>query len=203
MASSEPRRLAGVLETLAAKRLLLKQDPTLPSVVGIVTGERLRTSWWSHPRARLIFAVLSQLVDHPNVLVTKLLLRKDTFVHRALWPAVLAVGRAREPWQTRGLSREARRLLGRVDGDVLVHATGAPVRELEARLLVTTRETHAASGRHELVLESWRAWSRRVGCKAHGSVSRARAELEEAALDLGASVEALPWSESVIRRRMS
>ena len=201
MASSEPRRLAGVLETLAAKRLLLKQDPTLPSVVGIVTGERLRTSWWSHPRARLIFAVLSQLVDHPNVLVTKLLLRKDTFVHRALWPAVLAVGRAREPWQTRGLSREARRLLGRVDGGV--RATGAPVRELEARLLVTTREAHTASGRHELVLESWRAWSRRVGCKTLGSVSRARAELEEAALDLGASVEALPWSESAIRRRTS
>ena len=194
------RALRDVLETLAARRLLLKQDPTLPSVVGVLTGERLRTSWWSHPDARRIFATLSRLVDHPDVLATKLLRRKDTFVHRALWPAVLAVGRAREPWQMRGLSRAARRLLERADGDVPVRATGTPVRELEARLLVTTREAHTASGRHELVLESWRSWSRRVGCRALRSAARARAELEDAAVELGASRAALPWSEVVSRR---
>jgi hypothetical protein len=31
-----------------------------------------------------------------------------TLVHRKLWPAVLAVGAAGEPWQLRGLSSAAR-----------------------------------------------------------------------------------------------
>lgn len=102
-----------VLAALVEKGLLLKQDKTLPSVVGILTGESLRTSWWSHPKARLIFSVLSELADHPDVLFTKLLHRKDTLVHRSLWPAVLAVGRGRERWQLQGLSSEAGRLLAR------------------------------------------------------------------------------------------
>ena len=82
-----------VLAALGDQGLLLKQDKLVPSVVGILTGESLRTSWWSHPKARLIFSVLSELADHPDVLFTKLLWQKDTLVHRSLWPALLAVGR--------------------------------------------------------------------------------------------------------------
>ncbi|MGH9457127.1 MAG: hypothetical protein ACRD2J_05745 [Thermoanaerobaculia bacterium] len=40
--------------------LLLLQDKTLPSVVGILTGEALSGSWWSHPRAGAIFACWSR-----------------------------------------------------------------------------------------------------------------------------------------------
>jgi hypothetical protein len=185
-----------VLTSLADRELLLKQDKELPSVVGLVTGEALRTSWWSHPKGRLIFAVLSKLADHPDVLFTKLLLGKDTLVHRSLWPAVLAVGRAREGWQLSGLSREARRLLARVDGGEPVRAFGEPVREIEERLLATTREVHTASGRHAIALESWSAWSRRMHCRAAASVPRAKKVLEDAAAALGASREALPWHEA-------
>ena len=182
-----------VLANLADKGLLLKQDKELPSVVGLVTGESLRTSWWSHPKGRLIFAVLSELADNPDVLFTKLLLRKDTLVHRSLFPAVLAVGRARDRWQLSGLSREAKRLLERVGGGEQVRASGAPVKQLEARLLATTRQVHTASGRHAIALESWNAWSRGVRCRPAASVPRARKMLEEAAIALGASREALPW----------
>lgn len=189
------RPVSRVVAALADKGLLLKQDKALPSVVGILTGESLRTSWWSHPKAHLIFAVLSELADRPDVLFTKLLHRKDTLVHRSLWPAVLAVGVARDQWQLRGLSEEARRLLERLGrGGSPVRAVGAPVKELEARLLVTTQEIHTASGRHEMALESWHAWSRRVGCSAVRSVPRARKALEEAAAALGAPLEALPWT---------
>ena len=184
-----------VLAALAANGLLLTQDKTLPNVVGILTGESLRTSWWSHPKAHLIFSVLSELADHPDVLVTKLLYRKDTLVHRSLWPAVLAVGSAREQWQVQGLSGDAKRLLERLDrGDGSVRSSGAPVKELEARLLATAQEIHTASGRHEMVLESWRAWSRRVGCSAIQPVPRARKALEEASVTLGAPLKALPWA---------
>src|ERR1700686_1077364 len=104
-----------VLAALTSHGLLLKQDKAIPSVVGILTGESLSTSWWSHPKGRLIFAVLSELGDHPDVLFTKLLHRKDTLVHRSLWPALLTVARSREPWQLRGLSAPATSLLEHID----------------------------------------------------------------------------------------
>jgi hypothetical protein len=183
-----------VLAALGDKGLLLTQDKTLPNVVGILTGESLRTSWWNHPKAQLIFSVLSELADHPDVLFAKLLCRKDTLIHRSLWPAVLAVGNARDQWQVQGLSVGAKRLLGRLGtGGGPVRGVGATVKELERRLLVTTREIHTASGRHEMALESWQAWSRRVGCTATRSVPRARKALEDAAVRLGASLTALPW----------
>jgi len=188
------RPVSRVLAALGDKGLLLSQDKTLPNVVGILTGESLRTSWWSHPKAHLIFSVLSELAEHPDVLFTKLLYRKDTLVHRSLWPAVLVVGSAREQWQVQGLSRDAKRLLERLDrGDGSVRAAGAPVRELEARLLATTQEIHTESGRHEKALESWHAWSVRVGCSAIQSVPHARKALEKASVTLGAPLKSLPW----------
>ena len=76
-----------VLAALAENKLLLKQDKVVPNVVSILTGESLRASWWSHPKGRLIFAVLSQLAGHPDVLFAKLLDGKDTLIYRPLWPA--------------------------------------------------------------------------------------------------------------------
>jgi hypothetical protein len=189
------RPVSRVLAALGDNGLLLKQDKTFPNVVGILTGESLRTSWWSHPKARLIFSVLSELADHPDVLFTKLLYRKDTLVHRSLWPAVLAVGSARNQWQVQGLSVDAKHLLERLGrGGGPVRGVGAPVKELERRLLVTTQEIHTESGRHEMALESWLEWSRRVGCTAIQSVPRARKALEDAAVRLGAPLTSLPWS---------
>jgi hypothetical protein len=195
------RPVSRILAALENEGLLLTQDKTLPSVVGILTGESLRTSWWSHPKAQVIFSVLSELTEHPDVLFTKLLCHKDTLVHRSLWPAVLAVGSARDQWQLKGLSVEGKRLLDRlVKGGGPVRAVGAPVRELERRLLVTTREIHTASGRHEMALESWLAWSRRVGCTAIRPVPRARKALEDAAIGLGTSLTSLPWPTRGRRR---
>ncbi len=183
-----------VVAALTANGLLLTQDKALPNVVGILTGESLRTSWWGHPKNHLIFSVLSELADHSDVLFTKLLYRKDTLVHRSLWPAVLAVGSARDRWQVQGLSVDAKRLLERLGkGSGPIRGVGAPVKELERRLLVTTQEIHTESGRHEMVLESWRAWSRRVGCTAIRSVPRARKALEDAAVRFGAPLKSLPW----------
>jgi hypothetical protein len=192
--SSRAERIEAVLTSLAQYGLLLKQDKLVPSVIGILTGESLRTSWWSHPKAHLIFSVLSALSDHPKVLLTKMLYRKDTLVHASLWPAVLAVARARETWQVRGLSAGALDLLHCIDrGESPVRATGSVVKELEIRLLCTAREVHTASGRHEMQIESWQAWSTRVNCEPHASNEGAQEILERAAANLGASLAALPW----------
>jgi hypothetical protein len=183
-----------VVAALLAHGILFKQDKSLPSVVGILTGESLKGSWWSHPKGRLIFAVLSRLADHPDVLFTKLLYRKDTLVHRTLWPSLLAVGRSREPWQVAGLSAGAKRILKALDeGDADLRASGPAVKEVEMRLLAAAREEHTESGRHEMRLVSWQTWSSRAGCRPARSVIRARAELERAASSLGAPPEALPW----------
>ncbi len=183
-----------VLTALADRGILLKQDKTVPSVVGIITGESVRTSWWSHPKAHLIFAVLSELSEHPYVLFTKLLYRKDTLIHRSLWPAFLAIACTRDPWQLEGLSVQANALLGRIDrGETDVRATGAPIKELEVRLLARAHEIHTESGRHEMVAESWHTWSSRVGCVANQSPPDARRTLEQAVISLGAPLRALPW----------
>src|SRR5829696_294437 len=93
---------AEVRRRLEQYGLLLLQDKKLPSVAGIIVGETLSRSWWSHPRAQEIFACLEKIED--EVLSTKLIARKVTFIHRRLWPAIAAIGESNEPWQTRGLT---------------------------------------------------------------------------------------------------
>jgi hypothetical protein len=185
-----------VLGVLADRGLLLKQDRRLPSVVGLITGESLRTSWWSHPKARLIFAVLTELDEHPDVLLTKLLHGKDTLVHRRLWPALAAVAAAHEPWQLRGLSEPARRLLRRVEQAGSARASGPAVRELTRRLLVHAEEVHTESGRHEIRLLAWTVWRRKARCGRLPSVRLARRILKEGAEGIGAALTALPWAAS-------
>ena len=187
--------LERVLAALAEHGLLLQQDRELPSVVSLVTGSALRTSWWSHPRGRLVFAVLGGLADHDDVLFTKLLQEKVTLVHRRLWPSLLAVARAREAWQTARLSAPAKKLLERVEREGELQASGAAVKELEGRLLVHAEEVHTDSGKHALRVEDWSAWARRRRVSGERSVTRARRTLEDAAARLGAPRETLPWSK--------
>jgi hypothetical protein len=53
-----------------------------------VAGERV-TSWWSHPKGRLIFALTRALRDSPDVLTCRFIDNKITYVHRRLWPALV------------------------------------------------------------------------------------------------------------------
>jgi hypothetical protein len=183
-----------IVAALAKHGLLLKQDKVIPSVVGIITGESLSTSWWSHPKSHLIFSVLSELSEDSQVLLTKLLARKDTFVHSDLWPALLAVGRSRDEWQLRGLSAAAANLLRRVDrSTTAVRATGAACKEIQVRLLAAAYEIHAEDGRHEIMVEGWHPWSSRMNCTALTSGEEGRQMLEQAATQLGAPLRCLPW----------
>src|SRR5260370_30664127 len=103
--------------------LLLLQDKKLPSAAGIMTGETLTTSWWSHPRSHEIFRCLETLED--DAVVTRLIAGKVTYVHRRLWPALLAVAMSNEPWQRAG--------------------PDATPRELQERLALPAEEVHTPS----------------------------------------------------------
>ena len=185
---------SSVLDALSNAGLLLNQDKRLPNIVTLLTGEAVSKSWWSHPKGRLIFAVLSDLSEHPDVLFSKLLNGKVTLIHRKLWPAFLSTASANEPWQTRGLSSRGQELLASLNKSKgPITSSGPAVKELEVRLLAHARQVHTESGRHELVLEPWTVWSHRVRVKRLRSLSLAKEQLEQAAQAIGAPRSALPW----------
>jgi len=155
----------------------------LPSAVGIITGESLPGSWWSHPRAHEIFRKLEEL---DAAIATKLIGGKVTFVHPKLLPALAAVGGARERWQIHSLSPAAKKLLARVDREGSVRASGAPAKELQERLLVNAHEQHTESGRHETVLEKWPP--------SKLTAEEGRHQLDRAATAIGAELHDLPWN---------
>ena len=157
--------------------LLLQQDKTLPSVAGIIAGEALRTSWWSHPKARAIFACLQELEDRDDVLVSRLIAGKVTYVHRKLWPAFLAVAMTAP---RDDLSAEARNLLARVEREGKTRSKGKAVRELQERLLVAAQEVHTESGKHEIEIETWQSWAKRHRAKPMADLEGAKAKLRSA-----------------------
>ncbi len=187
-----------ILGELSRHGILLVQDKHLPCVVASVVAEPVAGSWWSHPRAREIYAVLSELSDHPDVLVAVLLRGKNTLVHRALWPALVRIAESAEPWQIHGLSPAARGLLGQIRRAAdPIQAKRPAVKALAGRLLVCCRETHTASGRHELAVQSWSRWAAGAGIVPVASIEEARAVFESACTAIGAPVTVLPWSVKV------
>ncbi|MBI3411548.1 MAG: hypothetical protein HY040_24735 [Planctomycetes bacterium] len=182
-----------MLVLLREHGLILQQDKVLPSVVGFIAGESLSTSWWRHRRARQIFQSLSALADHPDVLTTKLVAGKVTFVHRRLWPHLLAVAAARAAWQLKGITKEARELLAQVEKAGELLASGSPARELERRLLVHGEQVHTTAGKHLTRLETWAEWSRRTDFATKLSPSKGRRALERTMREIGGVGGELPW----------
>lgn len=179
-----------VLTALKQHGLLLQQDKTLPSVVGLIAGQPLSTSWWGHPKGQQIFACLSQLADRDDVLMTRLLGRKITWLHQRLWPAFLSIATSGEAWQRKGLSTPARRLLRGIEKEGWVRATGAATRELQERLLVDAIEVHTETGRHAMELRSWEPRIRNLTLLPPGE---AKESIERAVGKIGAKASLLPW----------
>ena len=178
MKTSAPTNFELVLKTLKEFGLLLETDAKLPSVSGLVAGEAVRGSWWTHARSHEIFAVLEAVADHKQVLITKLVSGKVTFVHRKLWPEVLSIGAARESWQTQKLLPAVKMLLDLIDQEGVLRTdildwppkfkpvkVGQAVRELEKRLLIHSEEFHTDSGAHAKLIETWDHWTDRIDFK--------------------------------------
>jgi hypothetical protein len=192
-----------VFAALKKHGLLLLNDPAFPNLCRLVAGERVRGSWWAHPRAQEIFQVYDALEDHPDVLILKLVSEKFTYIHRTLWSQIVAVGRAREPWQLQGLSAVARKLLAAVDKAPVEpgREKAAAARELDARMLVFSAQFHSESGAHVRRLESWDHWSNRTRCPPDSpKPASARKALEERIATLNrefAGRGRLPWQSKL------
>ena len=198
MNGQQSRTAADPFARLAEWGLLLLQDADLPSVASLVAGETVRGSWWGHPKGREIFRAQQRLADHPDIAAFKLLSGKVTFVHRRLWPGVMAVGMARERWQLERLPKDAAALLERLDAKGEAAASGKAARELERRLLAVGREVHSETGAHRIELQTWPAFGEARNAPLPGMSARAaRAEFEELVGRLNATFGAsakLPWT---------
>jgi len=208
MSSKEAAYLRRVKEALEEYGVLLESDAKLPSVAGLVAGEPIRGSWWGHPMSHTIFGVSVKLSEDPDVIVSKLISGKVTWVHRRLWSALIAIGSARESWQ-KGLTEEARTLLSMVSkqGELTadqafcrahkIKSAGPAIRELEKRLLVYAEEIHTNSGAHAKRVETWGRWCERVGFVLDAmSPAQAKRNLEDIVATLNSRFDAnarLPW----------
>jgi len=66
----------------------------VPNLVEMVVGETRKGSWWTHPRAREVFALTRALRDSPDILVTRFVDGHITYVHRRLWVPLVRIARA-------------------------------------------------------------------------------------------------------------
>src|SRR5688500_14247410 len=114
------REFIKVFAQLREDGFLLLSDSSLPSVSGIITGEKLRGSWWSHKRAQVIFDVCEMLDVRGDVLIMKLISGKVTFIDRELWKWIYSIGVAREAWQLDKLSANAKGLLNALDHEGVI-----------------------------------------------------------------------------------
>jgi hypothetical protein len=190
-----------VVEVVSELGLLFLSDPKRRNAIQILTGEYPRGSWWSHPAANQIYATLQRVEAHADLLSTKLLAGKVTFIHRKLWPALLAVVTGREPWQVAALSPGAARWLEALDqaissGAELAQPSRTVIKDVEARLLARGESVHTPQGRHESRLEPWTTWAQRVGCPFPPAISSAEGKLAlaSAAALLGPPPPKFPWS---------
>lgn len=195
-------RLRGVL---ASRPVLVLHDAELPSVTAIVAGAPILGSWWGHPKGALIFEVLARIED--EAAWPKLVREQVTLVQRELWPALVSACSGEEPWQLKGLPREGRELLARVQENgsartdhlrenLDARLVGRAVDQLERRLLVMSTQVHTASGKHARELSTWQRWRQRSGLAAMPlpapNAARAQIEASVADLDRGGG-PLLPW----------
>jgi hypothetical protein len=172
--------LTQVRALLERHGVLFAHDPVLPSVTSVVAGAPVAGSWWGHPAGEAIFEVLSALED--EVAWPKLVDGKVTLVHERLWPALAAIGAAREPWQMRGAMQKLVDAADRVEreGELTAVDLGLERREttvLERRLLALGHQRHTDTGHHERVLGPW---SRLAPDEDRPPVDEARAAFEHA-----------------------
>jgi hypothetical protein len=158
---------------MTSPRALLRSQGLLPltavpkftSLVEAVAGEPVRGSWWGHPAGKKIFAIASELEDSNEVLVTKLLANKVTFVDRALFAPLYRIVSDRG-WRARAsekLSAEAHELIAAVGRKSLradeVETTKTARKQVEESLLVRVYQQHTERGAHVTIYENWSAWA--------------------------------------------
>ena len=151
---------AQALEFVRKHGIVTMTKSSRPSLVDAIAGP-VKGSWWGHPKGGLIFRLADTLHDSPDVLSTKLVEGKVTFVDRALWPALAKVvtdtGRRRATMSS--LPDAAKILLKKVERQGRVRMereSKAAGLLLERSQLAHCGSEHTEKGSHTTVLTSWK-----------------------------------------------
>ncbi len=217
MKASSAISVEDVVDYLGRIGVLLETDRAFPSITGIMVREPIKGSWWSHPMANEIYMLSQRLIHHPDTICLKLLSNKSTYVHRRLWPELIAIGTAQEPWQLGALPASAKSMLKKVEergslrmdelkGARTEKEKGADARALELRLLVFGDDVHTTSGAHVKRIETWEHWAWRTGFHIHvlPTPERAKEEFSRIVEDLNEEFGAeatLPWQHKKVSKR--
>ncbi len=84
----------------------------VPSLALEIAGGPIKGSWWGHPKSQEIYKLTRALRNHDDILVCRLIDGKVTFVHRRLWPSLVAAA-AHFPKRNLSLIREKHTKSGR------------------------------------------------------------------------------------------
>ena len=97
---SETRRTAETLKFVEQHGVVLASAKgPAPRLIDAILGEVISGNWWSHPKSRFIYNVLTHVSRSNDVLVCRLVAGKITLVHRRLWPALVRLGDRFTPGQ--------------------------------------------------------------------------------------------------------
>ncbi len=217
MKASSAIAVDDVLDYLRKLGVLLEADRSFPSITGIMVREPIKGSWWSHSMANEIYLLCQRLIQHPDAICLKLLSGKATYVHRRLWPELIAIGTAQEPWQLDALPPSTKSMLKKVEdlgilrmdeikSSRTAREKSADARALETRLLVFGEEVHTRSGAHVKRIETWEHWAWRTGFHIQVLPTPERAKEEFARIaehlneEFGADAT-LPWQHKRVTKR--
>ncbi len=101
---------------------LLEADPDFPSIVGLVTGEKIKGSWWGHRKGHEIFSISRKVRDEEDILVIKLISGKVTYVHKRLWTDLISILIVNKNWKIEKLSNNGKKVLELVERAGVIRA---------------------------------------------------------------------------------
>jgi len=194
-----------IYKLLERKKILRLQDKIFPNIVGEITGETIRGSWWSHPLANPIYNGLGWLEHHHPILIVKLIDGKVTYLHDSLASDFFSIVCEPRQWQLEKLKADEVELFKYIYKKKKVTSEDLNLKKLakdpkkslsslEKKLLLCASEEHTESGKHIKEYTSWKN-SKYAACEikdylvAHKNITTL---VEKLSRDSGAKVR-LPW----------
>ena len=125
--------------------VLVSAEGPVPRLTEIIAGERIKGSWWGHPKSHQIFAILEAVTESEDVLVCRLVKGKITLVHRRLWPALVRLA-ARFPPDQIAKVRQEHAASGRHINKEVPFPRWVPPEVMEKAKSISEEEAIAALG---------------------------------------------------------
>ena len=193
--------------------LLLEADPDFPSIVGLVTGEKIKGSWWGHRKGHKIFSISRKIRDEADILVIKLISGKVTYVHKRLWTDLISIFIAKQNWQIGKMSKNGKRILELVEKAGVIRADNMEtqttnkfnkidlnkaINEIEKGLLIFCNEVHTEKRYHVKLLKTWNHFLKEKSITISGQkdIVAAKENIDKIVAELNTKFDStarLPW----------